>query len=258
MTRVLIVDDDAELCELLREYLGHEGFAVDCAGDGVSGAERAVSGGFDIVVLDVMLPGQSGLEALRAIRRASEVAVVMLTARGDEVDRVLGLELGADDYLPKPFSPRELVARMRAVLRRGRDRRADDARVLEQGDLRLDRGARVVTRRGEEVVLTGTEFALLDRLASHAGEVVGRDDLFHDVLGRRPTGFDRSLDVHVSNLRRKLGPLRGGRERIKTVRGSGYVYVTGEPGEPGQPGEPEQPGEPGQPGERGQAGEPGA
>jgi two-component system response regulator CpxR len=231
MTRVLIVDDDAELCDLLREYLAREGFGVDCAKDGVSGAGRAVSGEFDIVVLDVMLPGQSGLEALRAIRRTSEVPVVMLTARGDEVDRVLGLELGADDYLPKPFGPRELVARMRAVLRRGRDRRADDGvRVLERGDLRVDRGARVATRGGEEVVLTGTEFALLDRLASHAGEIVGRDDLFHDVLGRRPTGLDRSLDVHVSNLRRKLGPLPGGRERIKTVRGSGYVYVLDDAG----------------------------
>ncbi len=228
-TRTLIIDDDAELCDLLREYLAREGFAVESVGDGVTGAARAVGGDYEIVVLDIMLPGQSGLEALRAIRRTSEIPVVMLTARGEEVDRVLGLELGADDYLPKPFGARELVARMRAVLRRGRPRRPDDgARVLELGDLRLDRGAHTAHRAGEEIVLTGTEFALLDRLAAHAGEVVGRDDLFRDVLGRRPTGFDRSLDVHVSNLRRKLGPLPGNRERIKTVRGSGYIYVQGE------------------------------
>ena len=225
---VLLIDDDTELCELLAEYLGREGFAVEAVHDGEAGEARALASDWALVVLDVMLPRGSGLEVLRRIRAVSGVPVVMLTARGDEVDRVVGLEMGADDYLAKPFSPRELVARMRAVLRRGSSAArtaAEKERVVRVGDLVLDTGARTVRRGGEEVRLTGVEYALLEALVRAAGTVVSRDALSRAVLGRRPAAFDRSLDVHASSLRRKLGPLPGGGERIKAVRGSGYFYV---------------------------------
>lgn len=228
-SKVLVVDDDVALCELLKEYLAGEGFDVEAVHDGPGGAGRAVSGAFDLVVLDVMLPGRSGLDVLRELRRTSAVPVVMLTARGEEVDRIVGLELGADDYLPKPFNPRELAARMRAVLRRAGDEREAAGRArakpLGVGDVLLDAGARCVRRGGREVELTGVEFGLLEALLRSAGEVVKREDLYRDVLGRRGGALDRSLDVHVSALRKKLGPLPGGRERIKTVRGLGYQYV---------------------------------
>ena len=227
MTRILIVDDDSELVALLAEYLEREGFAVLSAGDGELGARRALEESPDLVVLDVMLPGVNGFEALRRIRERAGVPVVMLSARGEEVDRVVGLELGADDYLPKPFSPRELAARIRAVLRRARAG-TDPAAPLAVGDLELDAGARRVRRGGEGIELTGTEFTLLERLLREAGAVVRREELYRDVLGRRSSAFDRSLDVHVSALRRKLGPLPGGGERIKTLRGVGYQYVRGE------------------------------
>lgn len=225
MTRILIVDDDTELTGLLREYLEGEGFEVSAAHDGDSGLSRALGEGHDLVVLDVMLPRLSGLEVLRGIREHSPVPVIMLTARGDEVDRIVGLELGADDYLPKPFNPRELTARIRAVLRRGPGGPAGVPTRLVVGDLELDPGSREVWRAGAQVELTGAEFALLELLIRSAGSVVKRETLFHDVLGRRPSSFDRSLDVHVSNLRRKLGPQADGSERIKTVRGVGYQYV---------------------------------
>lgn len=232
---VLIIDDDTELCELLAKYLGREGFAVEAVHDGETGAARALGSDWALVVLDVMLPRCSGLDVLRRIRAVSGVPVVMLTARGDEVDRVVGLEMGADDYLAKPFSPRELVARMRAVLRRGPSAvraTGERERVLRVGDLVLDTGARTVRRGGEEVRLTGVEYALLEALVRVAGTVVGREALSRAVLGRRPAAFDRSLDVHASSLRRKLGPLPEGGERIKAVRGSGYFYVA-----PAQPSE---------------------
>jgi two-component system, OmpR family, response regulator CpxR len=228
VARVLIVDDDVELCELLEEFLGQEGYVVESYHRGSGAAEEAVSGAFDLVVLDVMLPGCSGFEVLRRIRASSMVPILMLTARGEEVDRIVGLEMGADDYLPKPFSPRELAARMRAVLRRIEPRGAvagPRPEALEVGDLALDPGARTATLDGDEVRLTGIEFSLLELLVRHAGTVVGRDELSQEVLGRRANSFDRSLDVHVSNLRRKLGPLADGGERIKTVRGVGYLYV---------------------------------
>jgi len=226
MTRVLIIDDDTELCELLAEYLGEEGFSVEAAHDGESGAKRALAGEHDLVVLDVMLPGLNGLDVLRRIRESSPVPVVMLTARGEEVDRIVGLEIGADDYLPKPFNPRELAARMRAVLRRAAPGPGDGAdAVVEVGDVRLDPGTRSVTRSGERVDLTGIEFELFAVLLRAAGRVVTRDELSRTALGRRASSFDRSLDVHLSNIRRKLGPLPGGGDRIKTLRGVGYQYV---------------------------------
>jgi two-component system response regulator CpxR len=226
---VLIVDDDTELCELVAEYLEQEGYSVESVHDGGTAPSRVATGEIDIVVLDVMLPGSNGFEVLRKIRESSEVPVVMLTARGEEVDRIVGLEMGADDYLPKPFNPRELTARMRAVLRRterdGAGAESDRVEVLEVGDLALDLGARTVRVSGNDVRLTGIEFGLLEVLVRGAGTVVDRNGLSRDVLGRRATPFDRSLDVHLSNLRKKLGPRPDGTERIKTVRGVGYLYV---------------------------------
>ena len=225
MARVLLVDDDAELVELLSELLQGDGFTVDSARDGEAGVRAALEGGVDLVVLDVMLPVKNGFDALRAIRARSAVPVIMLTARGEEVDRIVGLELGADDYLPKPFSPRELSARIRAVLRRGKGEAGGTAPALTVGDLELDTGARQVRCGGRPVELTGTEFSLLELLVRHAGTVVRRETLYRDVLQRRPSRIDRSLDVHLANLRRKLGPLPAGGERITTVRGVGYQYL---------------------------------
>jgi len=229
VAKVLIVDDDVELCELVTEYLTQEAYAVECVYEGVAALERLTADTPDLVVLDVMLPGLNGFEVLRRIRDRSQVPVIMLTARGEEVDRVVGLELGADDYLPKPFSPRELTARMRAVLRRVHHavaaRESGRAEALVVGDLSLDLGARTVKVHGDEVRLTGVEFGLLERLVRSAGAVVDRGDLSREILGRRASTFDRSLDVHLSNLRKKLGPLTDGSERIKTVRGVGYIYV---------------------------------
>ena len=226
MATVLVVDDDAELCDLLVEYLGREGFEVACAHDGEAGVQRALAEDHDIVVLDVMLPGLNGFDALRRIRERSEVPVLMLTARGEEVDRIVGLELGADDYLPKPFNPRELAARLRAVLRRAdAPDPSDDSRAVTVGDLTLDPGARQVRVGEEEVALTGVEFELLAALVHEAGRVVSRDELSRAALGRPASAWERSLDVHMSNLRRKLGPRPDRGERIKTVRGTGYLYV---------------------------------
>lgn len=227
--RILIIDDDLELCELLEEYLTPEGFAIDTAQDGESGAEKALQGGYGLVILDVMLPGMSGFEVLRRVRAESRVAVIMLTARGDEVDRIVGLEMGADDYLAKPFNPRELVARIRAVQRRFRDTEGSGHRVpgagLTVGDVVLDERTRTVKQGGAMLTLTAVEFSLLTVLMRHAGEVVSREDLVQSVLGRAFSPYDRSIDVHVSNLRRKLGPYPDRRERIKTVRGTGYQYL---------------------------------
>ena len=226
MARALIIDDDTELCELVEEFLGQEGFETSVVHDGAEAPEAATGGDIDIVILDVMLPGLNGFEVLRRIRERSKVPVIMLTARGEDVDRIVGLELGADDYLPKPFNPRELAARMRAVLRRvERPRETGKPELLEVGDLTLDLGARVARRVGEEMRLTGIEFALLEVLVRGAGTVVERDDLSRQVLGRRASSFDRALDVHLSNLRKKLGRLADGSERIKTIRGVGYLYV---------------------------------
>ncbi len=223
MERILVVDDDRELGALLQEYLGGEGFQVSLCHDGLSGSGEALSGRQDLVVLDVMLPGRNGFDVLREIRKASSVPVVMLTAKGDEVDRVLGLEMGADDYLPKPFSPRELLARIRAVLRRRRSK--DDNERLLSGDLEMVVPSRQVKLNGDVVELTSMEFRLLEILLRSAGRVVSRDDLFSRVLDRSSSPFDRSLDMHVSNLRKKLGPHGDGTERIRTVRGEGYLYA---------------------------------
>ena len=223
---ILIIDDDVELCELVGEYLEGEGFEVESVHDGITGVERCAQSEPELVILDVMLPGLGGFEVLKRIRERSRVPVIMLTARGEEIDRIVGLEMGADDYIPKPFNPRELAARIRAILRRASAAaETGEPEVLEAGDLAMDLGARGVRSAGAEVELTGAEFAVLETLVRSAGKVVSRDDLSRQALGRRASAFDRSLDVHLSNLRRKLGPLPGGGERIKTVRGVGYLYV---------------------------------
>jgi DNA-binding response OmpR family regulator len=225
---VLVVDDDVELCQLLSQYLTTEGYRVEAVHSGAKGTERALSGEHALVVLDVMLPDIKGFEVLRRVRARSSTPILMLTARGDEQDRILGLQMGADDYLPKPFNPRELSARIEAILRRSRpDTAALEPRTVAPivvDDVSLDQGARAVTRGGESIELTTVEFDLLIALLQSAGRVIARDELVQTVLRREFSPFDRSIDTHVSNLRRKLGPTREGVERIKGVRGVGYQY----------------------------------
>jgi two-component system response regulator CpxR len=235
MDRVLIIDDDVELGELVAEYLTPEGFELEAVHDGPRGLERAVSGEHAIVVLDIMLPGMNGLDVLRKLRARSRVPVLILTARGDDVDRIVGLEIGADDYLAKPFNPRELLARIRAILRRAQPGPPGTSppERMAIGDVELDAAARVVRRGGEAVELTSVEFSLLEVLLRFAGQVVTREQIARDVLGRQFFPYDRSIDMHVSKLRRKLGDAPGGTERIKTIRGVGYVYAR--PSEPERP-----------------------
>ena len=221
--RVLIVDDDIELCKLLSERLNSEGFALEAVHDGSRGLERVLSQEHALVVLDLMLPGMHGLEVLRRVRNQSPVPVLILTARGEDVDRILGLEIGADDYLPKPFNPRELIARIRAILRRT-SQPAQTGRSLTVGGVQLDPAAREVRMDSMQIDLTSVEFTLLETLLRDAGHVVTREELTETVLGRKLGPFDRVIDVHISNLRKKLGRAHG-EERIKAVRGSGYVFV---------------------------------
>ncbi|MHB1872394.1 MAG: response regulator transcription factor [Steroidobacteraceae bacterium] len=221
-TRLLIVDDDAELVTMLREYLEPEGFAAESAENGQAALERLSRGGIDFVVLDVMLPGLTGFEVLRRLRAASRVPVLMLTARGEEIDRVVGLEMGADDYLAKPFSPRELVARVRAVLRRMAEPGADG--VLSFGALKLDSRAHRAQLDGQDLELTSAELRILELLMQADTRTVSREELMLQALGRRLLPTDRSLDTHVSNLRRKLARLTE-RINIQGVRGAGYALT---------------------------------
>lgn len=223
MDRVLIVDDDIELCRLLGERLSSEGFALEAVHDGFRGLERVLSAEHALVILDLMLPGMGGLDVLRRVRKQSPVPVLILTARGEDVDRILGLEIGADDYLPKPFNPRELIARIRAILRRTSPTVANN-NPIALGDLQLDPAAREVRMNGLPIDLTSVEFSLLETLLRDAGHVVTREQLTETVLGRKLGPFDRVIDVHISNLRKKLHRAHG-EERIKAVRGSGYVFA---------------------------------
>lgn len=225
-TRLLLIDDDVELCGLLRDYLASEGFELTSTCQPQQAVEQALSGRFAMVLLDVMLPRTNGFQLLKEIRTRSDIPVLMLTARGEDVDRIVGLELGADDYLPKPFNSRELVARIHAILRRSTASATHPAAArLVVGDVELDPAARTVRRGGELIELTGVEFSLLEELLKSAGRVAHREDLFRSVLGRRGEPFDRSLDMHISNLRKKLGHKVGDLERIRTLRGVGYVYA---------------------------------
>jgi DNA-binding response OmpR family regulator len=228
MDRILVIDDDAELCSLVGEYLESEGFHVEAVYDGERGLEKAAKGEYVLVVLDVMLPGINGFEVLRRLRGTSRVPVLLLTARGEDVDRIVGLEIGADDYLPKPFNPRELVARIRAVLRRTREAKPAGSAVPEivrVGDIELDPATRVVRRSGKPVDLTSVEFGLLEALLREAGRVITRERLAAVVLSRKFSPFDRSIDMHVSKVRKKLGDVDGENEHIKTVRGVGYIFA---------------------------------
>src|SRR6187431_1168869 len=226
MERVLVIDDDVGLCELVGEYLEPEGYTVEAIHNGERGIDRALSDEHDLVVLDVMLPGTNGFDVLRRIRARSRIPVLMLTARGDDVDRIVGLEIGADDYLPKPFNPRELAARVRAILRRSSGREGlENSQTLMVGDVEMEPGTRLVRRSGNVVELTAVEYDVLEKLLRAAGRIMTRDELSRDVLGRSASPFDRSIDMHISNLRKKLGHQVGSAERIKTVRGVGYIYV---------------------------------
>ena len=221
---VLVIDDDVELCNLVSRFLVREGFQIDAVNGGAQGIERALSGDYALVVLDVMMPEMSGFDVLRRIRAESPLPVLMLTARGDALDRVLGLEMGADVYLSKPFSPPELAARIRAILRRAKPVIQGNT-TIAIGEIELDPGARVVRHGHQLINLTTVEFDLLEALMRGAGQVLNREKLTRDILGREFSPFDRSIDTHVCNLRKKIGPLPDGADRIKGVRGIGYLYA---------------------------------
>jgi two-component system response regulator CpxR len=228
MHNILLADDDIDLCDLLKQYLVSESFVVDAVHDGAAAVAAMHTGAYDLMVLDVMMPEMNGLDALREVRKQSRIPVLMLTARGDDIDRIIGLELGADDYLAKPCNPRELVARIRAILRRAAPPTANagvsDSNLVA-GDVQLHPGSRVALLKGEALDLTSTEFNVLACLLENAGTVVRKEQLTEVVLERKLTRYDRSMDMHVSNLRRKLGPGANGDDRIKTVRGIGYIYA---------------------------------
>lgn len=230
MSHVLLADDDVDLTEMLREYLEAEGFQITLAHNGEAALVAARAGGVDMMVLDVMMPIMNGFDVLRELRTDSLLPVLMLTARGDDVDSIVGLELGADDYLAKPCNPRVLVARIRAIMRRSdashEDSGAGDEKLIKADDLELNSGTRIATLNGEPVEMTSTEFSLLWCLLRTAGKVVSKDTLSEEALGRQLGRYDRSIDMHLSNLRKKLGQLPDGEPRIKTVRGVGYQYVS--------------------------------
>jgi DNA-binding response OmpR family regulator len=224
--KILVIDDDVELCELVAEYLEPDGYQVEAINDGNAGVNRALSGEHALVVLDYMLPGLNGFEVLRQVRSTSLVPIVMLTARGDDMNRIVGLQLGADDYLPKPFNPLELVARINAVLRRAQPQ-GDKSKpeVIVNGDIEMDNRTRIVRRNSQAIELTVVEYSLLERFLLAPGRVITREELVKDVLHRELSPFDRSIDTHVSNLRKKIGHEVNGVERIKTIRGIGYIYA---------------------------------
>ncbi|KMQ75800.1 response regulator transcription factor [Marinobacter subterrani] len=221
--RVLLVEDDVELRELLARYLSNQGFTVREAATGRDGLALALGQHCDIVVLDIMLPDINGLEVLRQLRAETHLPVALLTARGDETDRIVGFEVGADDYIPKPCNPRELVARLQALLRRvAWDQKTEANASRTHGDLRVEPGHRRIYQNDEALDLTATEYEVLQVLLAHAGSVVRKTDLMQWALGRRLEAYDRTLDMHISNLRKKLG--NDNPPRIETVRGLGYSY----------------------------------
>jgi DNA-binding response OmpR family regulator len=223
MNKILIIDDDEELCELVSEYLTVEGFEVNAVHDGEAGLHDALQNQHDLVVLDVMLPKKNGFDVLRDLRQTSKIPVIMLTARGDDMDKIVGLEIGADDYLPKPFNPRELVARLRAILRRATQAEETQQLASEKiliEDVEVSVSGRSAKRNGEELPLTAVEFDLLVELLKNAGNIVKKEDLSVQILERKLSPFDRSLDMHVSNLRKKLD-----NDKIKTIRSVGYIYT---------------------------------
>jgi DNA-binding response OmpR family regulator len=229
MSKVLIVDDDVDLTAMLSQFLIREGFQVHAVHDGEAGVTQAMAGGYSVIVMDIMMPRMSGIEALRRIRSMSNVPVLMLTARGDNVDRIVGLDMGADDYVPKPFNPGELVARIRAVLRRadGRDSPAinSSTRVLKAGGLTLWPGTRRAQWQEQPLELTGTEYSLLEVLARHAGRLISKQEISLQAFGQPLGPFDRRIDVHISSIRQKLGMRSDGQSWIQSVRGQGYQLL---------------------------------
>lgn len=228
MDKILLVDDDVDLTSMLSQYLAREGFGVTTVHDGEAGIQEAAAQAYSLVVLDIMMPRVSGIEALRRIRATSTVPILMLTARGDDIDCIVGLDMGADDYVPKPCTPGELVARIRAILRRvdGKGARgATGTRVLQVGELSLWPGTRRATWRGAALELTGTEFSLLEVLTSHAGTLVSKQDISQLAFGRPLGRFDRRIDVHISSIRQKLGVRPDGQSWIQSVRGMGYQLL---------------------------------
>jgi two-component system response regulator CpxR len=224
--KILLVDDDQELCELLARYLNREGIDVDQAHTGPEGLQKCSAHTYDVMVLDVMMPGMGGLEVLTELRKTNQLPVVMLTAKGDEMDRIVGLEIGADDYLSKPCNPRELMARLRAVLRRTNSEstvKTNDVILIDE--LEIDHGQHHVLKNNKPLELTVTEYNILNTLVSHLGKVVEKNQLAEEAMSRSLTLFDRSLDMHLSNLRKKLGRHEDGQTRIRTIRGVGYMYV---------------------------------
>ena len=227
MSQILLIDDDLGLAELLAQLLELEGFNLTLAHDGAAGLALALEQQFDLILLDVMLPKLNGFEVLKALRAKKQTPVLMLTARGDEIDRVVGLEIGADDYLPKPFNDRELVARIKAIIRRtGHQVDEQQPGILEFADIKLDPSRQEVVCQDQLLILTGTEFSLLYHMIQHSGEVLTKDNLSENVLGKKLMPFDRSLDMHLSNLRKKLPERTDGRPRVKTLRGKGYIWLT--------------------------------
>ncbi|MDQ2075562.1 response regulator transcription factor [Marinimicrobium sp. ABcell2] len=227
MAKLLLIDDDQELCQLLQEYLTAEGFSVDLAHDGQAALEQVNKAPYAVIILDVMLPIRSGFEVLKELRQQYSTPVLMLTAKGDTIDRVVGLEIGADDYLPKPCDPRELVARVRAVLRRTSPHTptGSSAERLNAEGISLHLGSRTTTWQDIEIPLTGTEFSVLELLVRQAGKVIGKQELTEQALNRKLTPYDRSIDVHVSNIRKKLTAAGAHKDLIINVRGAGYMLT---------------------------------
>lgn len=227
-SKILLIDDDQELSQLVIDYLTLDGFVLELASDGVTGLAKAQTGQYQLILLDVMLPGMDGLSLLRQLRQSSYCPVLMLTARGDDIDRIVGLELGADDYLAKPFNPRELSARVKAILRRveliQHSQSEQQQSLLELNHVQLNRQNRQVHCRGQLLTFTATEFQLLEYLMRHAGQVITKENLSKAVLGRTLQQYDRSLDVHISNIRKKLAGCDP-QEKIQTLRGSGYLFL---------------------------------
>lgn len=224
MNPLLLIDDDSELTSMLSTYLQREGFVVQVANDSQLGLRQAIAGQFELLVLDVMMPGLDGISLLRQLRQHSKIPVIMLTAKGDDIDKVLGLELGADDYVAKPCLPRELVARIRAILRRVQQQQ-DEPTEVRVGPLALEPGSRKAWVYGQQIQLTGAEFSVLWVLACHAGRLVSKADLSSQALGKTLTQYDRSLDVHISNIRQKLGKRPDEQAWIEAVRGKGYQLM---------------------------------
>jgi len=231
---ILLIDDDHELAELLVDYLAQQDFIVHCCFDGLSGLEKAYTDQFDLILLDVMMPKLNGFEVLKALGTAHKTPILMLTAKGDNNDKVRGLELGADDYLAKPFHHKELIARINAILRRIQLVNQQNQQALQQAsaalfanDIEINHAIRSVSCHGKAIELTGTEYQILTLLIEHHGQIIAKDTISEQILGRKLSPFDRSIDVHVGNIRRKFLPFCAV-EKIKTIRGAGYLFLTGE------------------------------